>query len=98
MKEGEYSNEDVLGIITARYASTRFPGKPLAMLGNKTMIQRTWEQAVQANFKKVIVATDDPRIVDHVESFGGKAIITSTDHKTGTDRCAQVSKRSEEHT
>lgn len=77
------------GIIPARYASTRFPGKPLAMIGNKPMIQRVYEQASKI-LRLVYVATDDKRIYDRVLSFGGNAIMTSSDHPSGTDRCAEA--------
>jgi 3-deoxy-manno-octulosonate cytidylyltransferase (CMP-KDO synthetase) len=77
------------GIIPARYASSRFPGKPLAMIGNKSMIQRVYEQAAKS-ISIVYVATDDKRIYDAVMSFGGKAVMTSEDHKSGTDRCAEA--------
>lgn len=79
----------VLGVIPARYESTRFPGKPLLKIGSKTMIQRVYEQAVKA-LCDVVVATDDPRIVSEVESFGGKAVLTSAIHKSGTDRCYEA--------
>jgi 3-deoxy-manno-octulosonate cytidylyltransferase (CMP-KDO synthetase) len=79
-----------LGIIPARYASTRFPGKPLAMIGNKSMIQRVYEQAIQSKLDRVMVATDDQRIFDHVISFGGLVMMTSVDHTTGTERCAEA--------
>ena len=72
-------------IIPARYASTRFPGKPLAVLGRKTVIQRVYEQ-VSSVLSEVYVATDDERILTCVESFGGKAVMTRTDHQSGTDR------------
>ena len=78
-----------IGIIPARYASTRFPGKPLAMLGGKTVIQRVYEQ-VGAVLDNAVVATDDERIVKAVEQFGGKAIMTSPNHKSGTDRCYEA--------
>jgi 3-deoxy-manno-octulosonate cytidylyltransferase (CMP-KDO synthetase) len=71
-------------IIPARYASTRFPGKPLAVLGGKTVIQRVYEQ-VSSMLSEVYVATDDQRIFDCVTSFGGKAVMTRTDHQSGTD-------------
>ena len=74
-----------IGIIPARYASTRFPGKPLADMGGKPMIQRVYEQATQV-LEVVIVATDDQRIYDCVKSFGGKVVMTSPDHTCGTDR------------
>ena len=76
-------------IIPARYASTRFPGKPLIRIDGKMMIQRVYEQAQKA-FEQVFVATDDDRIKKAVESFGGKCVITSADHKSGTDRCAEA--------
>lgn len=80
-----------LGIIPARYASTRFPGKPLVDIAGKSMIQRVYEQAKKCiHLNEVIVATDDDRIFDHVTSFGGLAIMTSPDHQSGTDRCAEV--------
>ena len=75
-----------IAIIPARYASTRFPGKPLAMLGGKPVIQRVWEQ-VSSVVDAAVVATDDERIAQTVESFGGRAIMTSPNHKNGTDRC-----------
>ena len=77
------------GIIPARYASSRFPGKPLAMIGNKSMIQRVYEQAAKS-IGIVYVATDDKRIYDAVMNFGGKAVMTSEDHQSGTDRCAEA--------
>lgn len=77
------------GIIPARYASSRFPGKPLAMIGNKSMIQRVYEQASKS-ISQVYVATDDERIYDAVLSFGGRAVITSTEHQSGTDRCSEA--------
>ncbi|MBQ5915192.1 MAG: NTP transferase domain-containing protein, partial [Alistipes sp.] len=75
-----------IAIIPARYASTRFPGKPLAMLGGKPVIQRVWEQVCSV-VDAAVVATDDERIAQAVESFGGRAIMTSPNHKSGTDRC-----------
>ena len=84
----------ILGIIPARFASTRFPGKPLIDLAGKTMIQRVYEQAKMASsLTEVIVATDDQRIFDVVELFGGKAIFTSDKHQSGTDRCAEVAEK-----
>jgi 3-deoxy-manno-octulosonate cytidylyltransferase (CMP-KDO synthetase) len=77
------------GIIPARYASRRFPGKPLVLIGDKTMVQRVYEQ-VSRSVDTVYVATDDKRILDEVLKFGGKAIITSPNHLTGTDRCAEA--------
>jgi len=81
----------ILGIIPARYASSRFPGKPLVDIGGKSMIQRVYEQAKKCpSLIEVIVATDDERIFDHVTNFGGIAVMTSPDHQSGTDRCAEV--------
>jgi 3-deoxy-manno-octulosonate cytidylyltransferase (CMP-KDO synthetase) len=76
-------------IIPARYASTRFPGKPLAVLGGKTVIQRVYEQ-VSKVLGEVYVATDDERIYQCVESFGGKAVMTRPDHQSGTDRIQEA--------
>ena len=76
-------------IIPARYASTRFPGKPLAVLGGKTVIQRVYEQ-VKSVLSDVYVATDDERIFSCVESFGGKAVMTRKDHQSGTDRIQET--------
>lgn len=78
-----------LGIIPARYASTRFPAKPLALLDGKTVIQRVYEQ-VAGVLDDVYVATDDERIESAVKTFGGKVIMTSVDHKSGTDRCYEA--------
>lgn len=81
----------VIGIIPARYASTRFPGKPLADIKGKTMIRRVYEQAEQSKaLAEVVVATDDARIMNEVKSFGGKVIMTGTHHKSGTDRCLEA--------
>ncbi len=80
----------ITGIIPARYQSTRFPGKPLADINGKPMIQRTWEQAKKA-LERVVVATDDERIISVVKSFGGEAVMTSPLHQSGTDRCAEAS-------
>lgn len=80
----------VLGIIPARYGSTRFPGKPLAMIGDKTMIQRTYEQVLKSSLDAAVVATDDQRIYDVVSAFGGKAVMTRSDHRSGTDRCREA--------
>jgi 3-deoxy-manno-octulosonate cytidylyltransferase (CMP-KDO synthetase) len=82
-----------IGIIPARFASTRFPGKPLAVIAGKTMIQRVYEQAKKAPcLNDVAVATDDRRIFDHVTGFGGKALMTSPLHRSGTDRCQEAVK------
>ena len=81
-----------IGIIPARYASTRFPGKPLAILGGKTVIQRVYEQASSV-LEEVYVATDDERILQAVEQFGGRAVMTRTDHKSGTDRIEEAAEK-----
>ena len=81
-----------IAIIPARYASTRFPGKPLADIGGKSMIQRVYEQALQI-FKNVVVATDDERIEKTVVDFGGNAIMTSHSHPSGTDRCYEAAEK-----
>ena len=87
----------ILGIIPSRFGSTRFPGKPLIDINGKTMIQRVYEQAQQSvHLTEVIVATDDERIFDHVNSFDGKVIMTSSSHESGTDRCAEVMMKIEE--
>jgi 3-deoxy-manno-octulosonate cytidylyltransferase (CMP-KDO synthetase) len=81
----------ILGIIPARFASTRFPGKPLAMIGQKSMIQHVWDRCVLSqHVNDWVVATDDQRIFDTVKSFGGKAMMTSQEAQSGTDRCAEV--------
>ncbi|RYE24562.1 MAG: 3-deoxy-manno-octulosonate cytidylyltransferase [Sphingobacteriales bacterium] len=78
----------ILGIIPARYASTRFPGKPLIDIQGKSMIQRVYEQAAKSKaLSRVVVATDDDRIKKHVEAFGGEVVMTREDHPSGTDRC-----------
>lgn len=80
-----------LGIIPARYASTRFPGKPLAEINGKSMIQHVYERAQKA-LSHVCVATDDVRIFDAVKRFGGKVVMTDESHASGTDRCAEAVK------
>lgn len=82
-----------LAVIPARYASTRFPGKPLARLGGKPVIRRVWEQVTQV-FADAVVATDDQRIIEAVEAFGGRAVMTSPDHRSGTDRCREAVEKS----
>lgn len=78
----------ILGIIPARYASTRFPGKPLIEIEGKTMIRRVYEQAAKsASLDHIVVATDDVRIANHVRSFKGNVVLTAPDHESGTDRC-----------
>ena len=78
-----------IAVIPARYASTRFPGKPLAVLGGKTVIQRVYEQASNV-LSEAYVATDDKRIFNAVETFGGRAVMTRADHKSGTDRIEEA--------
>lgn len=81
----------ILGVIPARYGSSRFPGKPLIDLKGKTMIQRVYEGARKsAMLTELVVATDDQRIFDEVLHFGGKVVMTAAEHQTGTDRCAEV--------
>ncbi len=84
--------------IPARYASTRYPGKPLVTLrgpdGEKTLIRRSWEAAMQvAGIDRVVVATDDTRIADHASAFGAEVVMTSSDARNGTERCAEVAAR-----
>ena len=81
-----------IGIIPARYASTRFPGKPLADMKGKYMIQRVYEQASKA-LENLCVATDDERIFNAVKSFGGNVVMTSPEHRSGTDRCFEAYNR-----
>ena len=81
-----------IAIIPARYASTRFPGKPLAILGGKPVIQRVYEQAVSI-LPEAWVATDDERIFQAVEQFGGHAVMTRSDHKSGTDRIEEAAEK-----
>lgn len=83
------SKLNFIGIIPARYASTRFPGKPLAKLGGQCVIERVYRQ-VSKVLDRVIVALDDERIAQAVEAFGGKYVITRADHKSGTDRCMEA--------
>ena len=80
----------VVGIIPSRYASTRFPSKPLQMIKGKTMIQRVWEQAWKSKLDAVVVATDDMRIADEVLKFGGQYVLTDPNHRSGTDRCREA--------
>lgn len=84
----------ILAVIPARYASTRFPGKPLVDIGGRTMIRRVYEQVLQSRrVQTAVVATDDERIYDHVCAFGGEARMTSAGHPSGTDRCAEVARQ-----
>lgn len=81
----------VLGVIPSRYASTRFPGKPLADVQGKSMIRRVYEQALKSTMlDRVVVATDDVRILDHVKAFGGEVMMTSNQHTNGTSRSEEV--------
>jgi 3-deoxy-manno-octulosonate cytidylyltransferase (CMP-KDO synthetase) len=85
------SKKRIIGIIPSRYASTRFPGKPLVMICGKSMVQRVYLQAKSCKaLDRVIVATDDDRIYKHVIDFGGEAMLTSSNHNTGTDRIEEV--------
>ena len=79
----------VIGIIPARYASTRFPGKPLALIAGKSMIERVYIQCIKSSLSDVVVATDDDRIYNHVKDFG-RVMMTASHHQSGTDRCHEV--------
>ena len=78
-----------IGIIPSRYGSSRFPGKSLALIGGKPMVQRVYEQASLV-LDQVVVATDDERIYDCVKGFGGEVVMTRTDHRCGTERCVEA--------
>jgi CMP-2-keto-3-deoxyoctulosonic acid synthetase len=86
------STADVLIVIPARYASSRFPGKPLACIGDKPMIEHVWQQAMAVGYP-VVVATDDPRIATAVSAFGGQVCMTQADHPSGTDRVWEVAQQ-----
>jgi 3-deoxy-manno-octulosonate cytidylyltransferase (CMP-KDO synthetase) len=87
----------ILGVIPARYASTRFPGKPLADIAGKSMIERVYRQVMKSTLlSRVLVATDHPAIFNHVKSFGGKVFMTSESHPSGTDRCFETLASQEE--
>src|SRR5690554_686511 len=88
-------NVEKLGIIPARYASTRFPGKPLALISGMPMIERVYRQAEKSELDKILVATDDERIADCVNNFGGNVVMTSSDLLSGTDRCRAALIKSE---
>lgn len=89
---------EAIGIIPARFDSTRFPGKPLVDILGMSMVQRVYHQASKATrLSRVIVATDDERILNHVTAFGGEAMMTSPLHASGTDRCAEVASRLDGH-
>jgi 3-deoxy-manno-octulosonate cytidylyltransferase (CMP-KDO synthetase) len=84
----------ILGVIPARYASTRFPGKPLIDIQGKSMLQRVYEQAKKSHkLQDVIIATDDERIFKHAETFGANAYITAANHPSGTDRCFEAMRK-----
>jgi 3-deoxy-manno-octulosonate cytidylyltransferase (CMP-KDO synthetase) len=90
---GVSSDGAIVAIIPARFASTRLPGKPLAEIHGKTLVERVWERARAARRpQRVIVATDDERIASVVRGFGGEAVMTSSDHATGTDRIAEAAR------
>ena len=81
----------IIGMIPARYESSRFPGKPLSLISGKSLIQRTYENSIRCKLlDDVVVATDDDRILKHVESFGGKAVMTSPNCPTGTERLSEA--------
>jgi len=81
----------IIGIIPARYGSTRFPGKPLVDIDGKSMIQRVYEQSRKSKLvSRVVIATDDERIMSHVREFGGDVMMTAPEHFSGTDRCAEI--------
>ena len=88
----------ILGLIPARYASTRLPGKALEEIEGKSMIQRVYEQALKCeDLNEVFIATDHDEICDHVKSFGGNVVMTRQDHKSGTDRCAEAALKLDMH-
>ncbi len=95
MKDLTINKDNCIAIIPARYASTRFPGKPLALIQGKSMIQRVVEQA-QKSLAHVYVATDDERIAKEVNGFGGQVVLTSASHKSGTDRLAEAIQKIEQ--
>ncbi|WP_317898605.1 3-deoxy-manno-octulosonate cytidylyltransferase [Aurantibacillus circumpalustris] len=81
----------IIGIIPARFASSRFPGKPLVVIKGKSMLQRVYEQTLKSNLlDEVIIATDDARILEHAKTFGAKAVLTKVEHPSGTDRCFEA--------
>jgi 3-deoxy-manno-octulosonate cytidylyltransferase (CMP-KDO synthetase) len=86
----------IIGIIPARFGSSRFPGKPLVDMLGQTMIQRVYAQVKKSKLNQVVVATDDQRIYDHVLSFGGAACMTGENHPSGTDRCFEALKKQNE--
>ena len=89
--------QKVIGVIPARYGSSRFPGKIVADIAGKSMIQRVYEQVSKSAFlDELYVAVDDKRVLECVEGFGGKAVMTGPDHQSGTDRIAEVVERFDE--
>ncbi|MHA1683519.1 MAG: 3-deoxy-manno-octulosonate cytidylyltransferase [Promethearchaeota archaeon] len=92
MNEKETKAKKIVCIVPSRYGSSRLPGKPLADLGGKTVVQRTYEKA-KAAVDRVIVATDDERIADVVKKFGGEFVMTRDDHESGSDRIAEVAEK-----
>ncbi len=82
--------KNIIGIIPARYASSRFPGKPLVRIGNKTLIEHVYERVKNSGIHRIAVATEDSRIAECVSAFGGIAIMTSPNHLSGTDRCREA--------
>ncbi|MFM1551559.1 MAG: 3-deoxy-manno-octulosonate cytidylyltransferase, partial [Lentisphaeria bacterium] len=91
------SSQRVVAVIPARYASTRFPGKPLVRILRRPMIEWVYERTAATAVDEVLVATDDERIADCVERFGGRWVMTSPDHPTGTDRIAEVARNLDTH-
>ncbi len=90
------SKAKILGIIPARWGSTRFPGKPLHLIAGKPLVQHVWDRCqLCKNLDSVVVATDDQRIADAVEAFGGQVALTASDHPSGTDRIAEVAKQAD---
>ena len=88
----------ILGVIPARYASSRFPGKALVSIGGKTMLQHVWERASQARYlSSLVIATDDPRIREAAEGFRARVVMTRSDHASGTDRVAEAASASTAH-
>ena len=91
MNKNAQNNNKIVGVIPARYGSSRFPGKVLADISGKSMIQRVYERAsLSKTLSELVVAVDDPRVLEKVEEFGGKAILTGAEHQSGTDRIAEV--------
>ena len=99
MRMTDAPNAKILGILPARWGSTRFPGKPLHLIAGKPLIQHVWDRcSLCKNLDTIVVATDDERIADCVKSFGGQVTLTSADHPSGTDRIAEAAQQWPEHT